>query len=384
MGGGLAGSLVAWRLRHCRPDVTLALIEKDSHLGGHHTWSFHSTDLTDEALDWLSPFIDRHWSAQSVHFPSYDRILTTGYHSVTSEKLAACLGPLSAGMIRMGQPVDELARDGVKFRDGRSLSAGAVIDARGGRESDALSIGYQKFVGQFLALEAPHGLSEPIIMDASVEQLDGYRFIYVLPFSETTLLVEDTRYTDSGDLHRDSYRQGIRDYCAKRQWSIKSVTKEEEGVLPIALAGDFDGYLAQQPPGIALAGMRAGLFHPLTGYSLPDAVRLADIIAGADDLSGAALSELTRSYAKKIWGDRAYYRLLSRMLFGAARPHLRYKVLERFYKMPQKLIERLYAGVSTPGDQMRILAGKPPVPVLKAIKCINETAWHRRPRSEWK
>ena len=41
------------------------------------------------------------------------------------------------------------------------------------------------------------------------------------------------------------------------------------------LGGDFDAYWRSTGTDLAKAGMRAGLFHPTTGYSLPDAVRLA-------------------------------------------------------------------------------------------------------------
>ena len=64
--------------------------------------------------------------------------------------------------------------------------------------------------------------------------------------------------------------------------------------------------------------------------------------------------------------------MLARMLFRAAAPAERYKVLERFYRLPTNLIERFYAGQSTTWDRMRILAGKPPVPINRAVRAILE------------
>ena len=40
--------------------------------------------------------------------------------------------------------------------------------------------------------------------DATVEQLDGFRFLYTLPFGPDQLLVEDTRYSDGPALPRAS------------------------------------------------------------------------------------------------------------------------------------------------------------------------------------
>jgi lycopene beta-cyclase len=59
------------------------------------------------------------------------------------------------------------------------------------------------------------------------------------------------------------------------------------------------------------------------------------------------------------------------MLFGAAEPAGRRRVLERFYTLAPTLIERFYAGTSTRADGMRILSGRPPVPVLAAIASLS-------------
>ena len=58
------------------------------------------------------------------------------------------------------------------------------------------------------------------------------------------------------------------------------------------------------------------------------------------------------------------------MLFGAAAPEARWRVLERFYRLSAPLIERFYAGNSTLADRARILAGKPPVPLGDAVAAL--------------
>ena len=62
--------------------------------------------------------------------------------------------------------------------------------------------------------------------------------------------------------------------------------------------------------------------------------------------------------------------MLTKMLFGAARPQQRYRLLERFYRLPEGLIERFYAGHSTIADKLRVLAGKPPVPIGAAAASL--------------
>ncbi|MCH3002895.1 hypothetical protein K3W91_15445, partial [Listeria monocytogenes] len=77
----------------------------------------------------------------------------------------------------------------------------------------------------------------------------------------------------------------------------------------------FEAYWQSGGNKVAKAGMRAGLFHPTTGYSLPDAVRLAALIARASDLSGAGLHTLTHDFARRTWRARGFYRMLDKMLF---------------------------------------------------------------------
>jgi lycopene beta-cyclase len=121
---------------------------------------------------------------------------------------------------------------------------------------------------------------------------------------------------------------------------------------------------------VALAGVRAGLFQPLTSYSLPDAMRFALMIAALPDLSGTGLAAASRAWAEQHWRRTAFYRMLASMLLGAAPPGERWKVMQRFYGLGPGLIERFYAGRSTMMDKARILAGKPPVPLGAALRAI--------------
>ena len=118
--------------------------------------------------------------------------------------------------------------------------------------------------------------------------------------------------------------------------------------------------------------MRGAFFHPTTGYSLPEAVRLADEIAAIADIDSASLFELTRRRSEELWRRTGYYRLLNRMLFRAAEPDLRYRIFERFYGLSEGLIRRFYAGRLQWIDKVRVLTGKPPVPVHRALRCLAE------------
>jgi lycopene beta-cyclase len=58
------------------------------------------------------------------------------------------------------------------------------------------------------------------------------------------------------------------------------------------------------------------------------------------------------------------------MLFRAAEPAERYRVLERFYRLDAGLVARFYGAQSSLFDRARVLSGKPPVPIKRALAAI--------------
>lgn len=371
-GAGLANALIVRALKASDPSLKIGMVDRDPTPDPSHTWSFHTSDISSDARSWLKPLIAHEWQGQDVRFPAHARTLKTGYASISEEKLRLQLADdMGATPIVKGD-IASVEIDGVTLGDGRRIEANAVIDGRGQKANTSLAIRFQKFVGQELELDAPHGLTRPVIMDATVPQEDGYRFFYLLPHTPTALLVEDTRYSDGAELNDDVLRDAIHTYAGDKGWTIKSVLREERGVLPIALGGDFDAFWQTTPKGTGRSGLAAALFHPVTGYSLPDNVRLAQAIAALPQITADAVARTTHAHAKAAWDQRGFYRLLNRMLFDAARPQDRYKVLERFYRLPEPLIARFYAGQTTLADKARILTGKPSVPIMAAMRCLKE------------
>ncbi|MGV6820183.1 MAG: lycopene beta-cyclase CrtY [Parvularcula sp.] len=368
-GGGLASGLAAFRLAQKQPDTRIAIVERGPILGGNHTWSFHETDLTPAASRWIAPFVTAQWSSQTIRFPARTRTLSTGYRTITSERFDQTVRTVPNISVITGVSVTAVTATQVTLEDGRDLSCRAVLDGRGDAPSPALELGFQKFLGQEVTFAEPHGLDAPIIMDATIPQLDGYRFVYVLPFTENSALIEDTYYSDGNHLDPEGLRTNINAYAHAQGWSIKSLIREEQGVLPIILDGDITAYWAERQGGPVPIGLRAGLFNPVTGYSLPDAVRMADRIA-VTPLRPEALFSMVQTYATAKWHADGFYRMLNRMLFRAAKPDQRWSILQRFYGLNEPLIERFYAGNSTLGDKVRILAGKPPVPIGDALGVI--------------
>ena len=372
VGGGLSGGLLAWRLRQLQPALKVCLIEGGTRLGGNHTWSFFESDLTTRQNAWIDPLVGHRWPGYEVRFPKLKRELATGYRSVTSERFHDVVSASLGDGLVSGAKVVSVSANRVQLDDQRSFDAPCVIDARGAHASPHLLLGFQKFLGLAVRLTEPHGRRVPIIMDATVAQDDGYRFVYTLPLAPDRLLIEDTYYSDGGDLAPEGLRARISGYAGQQGWHIAEVVREETGVLPIILAGDIERFLEDHRPGAPRIGLGAALFHPTTGYSLPDAVRLADRLATAAPLTTGTARDLVQTVVRDTWQQRSFFRMLNRFLFKAGRPAERYEIMERFYGLGEGLIQNFYASRLSPAQKLRILAGKPPVPIHVALRYVSE------------
>jgi lycopene beta-cyclase len=374
VGGGLAGGLIALALRRKRPECVVRVIEGGRRLGGNHLWSFFASDVA-AADRWLvAPLISYGWTSYDIAFPAHRRAIKAQYYSIESERFDQVIrAALPEDALMMRRKVLAASPTAVVLADGDRVEAKGVIDCRGPANLDLLDLGWQKFHGREFTLRDTHDLPRPIVMDATVAQEDGYRFVYALPFAATRVFIEDTYYSDTPELDLGVTAARLDAWVAARGWHVERVAREEAGSLPVAMGGDFEAYWQSGGNKVAKAGARAGLFHPLTSYSLPDAVRTAALVAGASDFSGAALHDLLHGVARKTWKARGFYRMLTAMLFRAAEPAQRYKVLERFYRLDPGLIARFYAGQSNLYDKARVLTGKPPVPIGRAIQAIRRS-----------
>ena len=384
VGAGLSGLLTAWRCLDINPELTVIVIEASDKIAGDHTWSFNLTDVAPDLREWIKPFIAYQWDSYDVKFPKRERKLDITYCTGNSETLRSCVqSHIESGrlQIRLNTRATELKSEYVALEDGQKLSANCVLDARGFEHNENVILGYQKFVGRTIRTKKPHGLKRPIIMDATVEQLGGYRFVYCLPFTEHEVLVEDTYYTDGPELSENEVTARIDDYINVKGWSDHELVRQEKGVLPITLAVE-DNYF--DAPAL---GIRGGFYHAVTGYSFPKALENADWLAFKIELWGADWDAETSDHTLQVnrschLNDERFLRLLNRMLFRAAKPDERYTVLQRFYGLNQGLIERFYAGQLKWYDKVRILIGKPPVPVSKALYNFSEKAFIRRERTK--
>lgn len=368
VGGGLQGCLLAHALAWHQPKAAVLLLERATALCGNHTWSFHETDVAEQARGWFDPLVVHRWPGYRVRFPGLSRRVGIPYATITSDRLReATLAladsgdrPASTGrlVVRPGESCEILSPTTVRLGGTVDVSCRVVLDCRGrpgpeGVAAAAGAAGYQTFIGHEYSTSGSWPTSEPTVMDVPADQADGFEFLYELPLAHDRVLLEYTRFHEEPG-HDDARAASlIATRLAESGAGPATLLRTERGCLPMPYAE------AASPAGPAPAGGYAGgWFHPATGYSLPLAVRFAELVARshpervAADIAAAVANDGLR---------RGFSRFLNRLLFCLVRAEDRWKIFRRFYRvLPEERIARFYAHRFTFTDAARIVIGRPP------------------------
>ena len=370
IGGGLSGGLLALACQRAHPERRILMIEGRPALGGNHLWSFLDSDIDAGDKPLLEPLISYGWRQAHVIFPAYQRTIGSQLYGVRSDRFDAVLrATLPPESILTGKTVIDAGPTWVEMESGTRIEAKGVVDARGGADLGLLDPGWRKFVGYELQLAGPHSVRHARIIDAGVEvQEEGLSYCTLLPIEKDTLFIEEVRYGRDPTLNVPGYAKRIFNLAARFGWKILDSARGQAGVIPITTGGDFDAYWDSGSPGVAKVGVRAALFHPVTGASLPDAARTARMIAEMRDWSGEALHRTLHAHAAKIWGRRDYYRRFARSLLDENALAEQYKPLEVLYTKEPGTIARFHNMRMTMMDRIGLSLGDGPMPLSAALK----------------
>lgn len=378
VGGGLHNGLLALALRRFQPSARVALVEAAESLGGNHTWCLHAGDAAGPGRAVIAPLLRASawpsWDGYDVRFPGWSRTVASPYAGFTSQALDQVVREAFDGWagstLMLGAAAVEVAPGEVTLGDGRVVTGDVVFDARGpgspaadsqreGEPGEGLARGhaargFQKFYGLELELARPHNLPRPVLMDATVPQLGGFRFFYTLPLGPRRVLLEDTRFALSPSLEPAALRAEVLAEVGRRGWTIAREVRSEQGVLAMPWAGE----VTRPTPRLVRGGYGGGWFHPATGYSLPIALRAAVAVAqGPPEAAHERLLAVHRDTQRQ----RPFLHTLNQLLFQCFEPEDMWNSFVRFYrKGTPALFERFYAMRLSPTDKTRLLLGRPP------------------------
>ena len=359
VGGGLQSGLMAMAINHYQPRARVAIVERDAQLAGNHTWSFHRSDIPSECEAWATPCIESQWPQYEILVGGRRRLVHIPYATCSSTHFATTVTAQLRGegcKILTNTNVSEVLRNCVRLSDGTELRGTVVLDNRGplAKAQEFSGGGFQKFWGFEVQLSADWPTPHPIVMDDRIDQTDGFRFVYSLPFEPRRVLVEDTRFSNSSSIQRSECLQHVTSYLAARRCTDWTIVREEHGVLPMPTGGILPGSSLPELAG----GYRGGWFHAATGYSFPLAIQVAQAVATTPpEQLLAALQGLSRQQA----GRARFARFLNRLLFDLVSPQSRYQIFRRFYRvLDEPAIARFYGHRFTRTDAFRIVVGWPP------------------------
>ena len=357
LGMGCANTLLL-RSLHRRGQLQglrLCVVEPNPEQITHKTFCFWSTP--EELALWdLTPLISKSWvtsqageRTQSLTPYAYHHISGERMLTASREILKSCdcdwvedyvlEGSESTDRVRLRASGSEIC--GLHFFDSRPPQ----FDEPQGTEARLL----QSFWGWNIQTDTPQFDPECCtLMDFNIPQNGHTQFMYVLPFTETTALVECTRFGRHA-LTQPEANELLGHYIQRNYGEYRSMD-EEQGVIPMCSARQVPG--VGHPNWIDTGG-RAGNIKPSTGYSFISSCRDAERIASKQILH--------RKPARFSFYDRLLLHLLEQ------RPLLGKPLFIRLFKTTKMpLVVRFLREETTVIQELPILAALPLRPFLGA------------------
>ena len=285
-GGGMAGLSLAYYLTQSPlRDRSLLIIDKEVKNRNDRTWCFWERDP-----DAHKPALHK---PGELHVQPFEPVLFRTWGSVTFHGTTYA-GPLSMGDYRykMLRGIDfydfvraELAKfPNIEFRqatinrikdtpqggfviaDDEPFIADYVFDSTFALKLDQPENHnlLQHFKGWIITTEKPcFDPNRPEIMDFRVEQHGDCRFLYVLPFSETTALIEFTLFNQEL-LTQEAYEADLRHYIDQYlDTGPYQISDTEFGVIPMS----DEPTLENPSTHIVRIGTSGGFTKASTGYT---------------------------------------------------------------------------------------------------------------------
>jgi lycopene beta-cyclase len=253
-------------LQRERPDLSFCILEQRSAYQNDRTWCFWETERQRAEL------VDHFWGSWLVRgrfgseiearskYP-YVHIASGAFYQEALDRLNIA----GEQRVRLGVSVEKVEALEKSFHithSEGSVRSRYVLDSRPNPSHGPGLL--QHFLGQHVRTSSPVFHPETCtLMDFSVDQTHGIHFLYVLPFSQTEALVEDT-FLSQRPWEKDVYRRNISSYL-KTHFGTDAfaVEREEAGAIPMSAFPPK----AHPNPRYLYLGTAGGCTKPSSGYA---------------------------------------------------------------------------------------------------------------------
>ena len=284
IGLGCANSLLLFALHRQNKlkNLRIGIVEPDSKTRNDRTFCFWATDEEIKRYD-LGHFISKSWDSCVAGNREAQSIAPFRYHHISGLDLYVKTAELLETIphTRIADSVISAITENGEFiiQCEQSVIRGRkVFDSRPPKFNKPKGIEthlLQSFYGWKIESANPvFNPNEFVMMDFSIPQNGSTQFVYVLPYSDKTALVECTRFGREM-IGQDEAETILNQYITLR-WGKYKITETETGVIPMSSSSTVSKAVEEN---WILTGARAGNIKPSTGYSFfkscKDAERLS-------------------------------------------------------------------------------------------------------------
>lgn len=370
LGGGCAGLSLARQLLASPSAPETVVIEQRTSYENDRTWCF----WTDGSMD-LDAWIEHRWPRWRFSREGLSHVMAAAGWNY------ACI-PAGSYYRRMNKLLERHRSvrlwTGTRVLNVEPLAAGFRIDTDRGtiladrvvdtrpppRQRLDASCLLQVFVGWEVEFET--AVADPDCVGL-MESLDcdvhGFRFDYVVPFSERRVLIEATRFSRGrppvGLLQAD-LESAVERIAAGSAYRI---LRRERGTLPMGLPP-----LRQPESGWVRGGISGGAVRPSTGYAFLRIQKWANacavaLLRGENPVPHPVGSPLVQ------WMDRLFLSVLQK--YPERGPELFMRLAER---VPAKRLVRFLSDRGRPADHAAVIRSLPAVPFL--LRAMQSASWN--------
>ena len=375
VGAGAAGLSLATELaRQKPPQVEVLVLDSKERFTDDRTWCFFS--VADHPFRHCVTHRWQRWVVQGKHRVerhskevAYEYLPASAFYK-EAQRLLEQGGNAE---LQLGTPVSELQEhpDHVEVvTPGKRFRADLVFDSRPhwhserrkaeqlkprGNEGRPPAFGainwLQHFRGWFVRTRSPRfDPRQAMLMDFRVgsgAQRNGIHFMYVLPFSDTEALIEDTYFSPNAH-DADLYEANLRAYLKRLGIFDYELLREEQGQIPMSTAP----FPARLGPRVLRIGVTGGLARPSTGYAFTAIQRHSRALAEATVRAAetAKIPIPPPRPRRTLWLDQVFLSYL------AANPDKGPELFcQLFQRTKPETLARFLSEVSTPWEDLRVM-----------------------------